>query len=135
MFFCIGILYALVSYAMTVKDCGLGRAYFKIDQLAISPANPVAGQNLTLDYGYTVPPGALITGGLTTYAVTYNFIPLAPTTEPLCSSTACPIVGGTYANQSTIAWPSGLSGSITVKTKWEDTEKQLLLCTLISGNV
>ncbi len=129
------ILYALVSYAMTVKDCGLGKSYFKIDHLAISPANPVAGENLTLDYGYTVPPGAPITGGLTTYAVTYNFIPLTPTTEPLCSTTACPIVGGTYANQSTTAWPSGLSGSITVKTKWEDSANKLLLCTVISGNV
>jgi len=135
MFFCMGLIYALVSYAITVKDCGVGKSLFKVNHLAISPTNPIAGQNVTLDYGYTVPSGALIADGLVKYTVTYNFMPLTPTTEPLCRSTACPISGGTYTNKTTMAWPSGISGTMTMKTTWEDNAKQLLLCTLISGNV
>ena len=50
MFFCMGLIYALVSYAITVKDCGVGKSLFNVNHLAISPTNPIAGQNVTLDY-------------------------------------------------------------------------------------
>jgi hypothetical protein len=135
MFFCIALVYAIVSYAINVKDCAAGKGYFKVDHLSVSPANPIAGENITLNYGYTVPSGAYITDGVTKYAVTYNFIPLATTTEPLCKNVPCPVVGGSYTNQSTMVWPSGITGSISVKTTWEDVGKRMLMCTLISGNV
>jgi hypothetical protein len=135
MFFCVALLYAIVSYAITVKDCGAGKGLFTINSLSVNPVLPSPGENVTMGLGYTVPLGATVDGGTASYAVTYNFIPLTPTTESLCKNVPCPIGPGTYTNESTAAWPTGLSGSIVIKMTWKDSLDRLLLCTQTSGTV
>lgn len=126
---------AVAAFAATIKDCGAGKSAFTINALSISPINPVAGKDVTVHLEYAVPTGMLITGGLTTYSVTYNFIPFSPTTEPLCRNVPCPLGGGIYTNDTTTQWPSGMSGSIVSRMTWTDETNKLLLCIDISGKV
>lgn len=123
------------SHAATIKNCGTTTALFPIAALSLSPSNPIAGDNVTLHLEYSVPTGNMIEGGTTTYDVSYNFIPLSPTTEPLCRNIPCPLPPGSYSNDTTSLWPTGLSGSITTKMRWLDLSSRLLLCIEISGKV
>lgn len=127
--------FAAAAAAATIKDCGAGKSAFTINALSISPINPVAGKDVTVNLEYTVPTGMVITGGLTTYSVTYNFIPFSPTTEPLCRNVPCPLTAGIYTNHTTTQWPSGMSGSVVSRMTWADETNNLLLCIDVSGKV
>jgi hypothetical protein len=119
--------------AATVKDCGAGTSAFKIQALGLTPTAPSPGQDVTLHLEYDVPAGTTVTGGTTTYAVTLNFIPFQPSTEPLCQDIPCPLGPGSYKNDTTSSWPSGISGSFTSKMTWADEVGTQLLCVQISG--
>ena len=97
------------------------------------PANPAAGENVTLYLDYTVPDGITVTGGQTEYDVTYNYIPFSPSYEPLCQNIPCPLQAGRYSNASSSLWPSGLSGLLVTQMKWWDENQNLLLCVEMSG--
>ena len=103
--------FATVFASSGVKDCGLGKSAFTVNAVALDPSVPVPGQKVTLHLEYTVPTGMVVTDGNAKYAVTYNFIPLSPTTEPLCSNIPCPLSAGSYVNDTTSMWPTGLSGT------------------------
>jgi hypothetical protein len=124
-----------IADTATVKDCGSSTSVFKIQGLGLTPTNPSPGQDVTLHLEYDVPAGTTVTGGTTTYAVTLNFIPFQPSTEPLCQDIPCPLGPGSYTNDTTSSWPSGVSGSFTSKMTWADEIGTQLLCVLISGSM
>jgi len=118
-----------------VTDCGGGKSVFTISALSLAPAQPVAGENVSLHLEYSVPAGVTVTAGEARYAVTYNFIPLTPTVEPLCRNIPCPLSTGSYSNTTYMLWPSGLSGSLTTKITWVDPTAKQLLCINIVASV
>lgn len=126
---------ALSTSALTVSDCGKGATAFTLGPLSLQPDNPTPGQNFTMNYQYTVPSSMMVTGGIAKYSVTYNFLPLSPTTEPLCKNIPCPLSAGTYTNATTSVWPSGLSGTLTSQITWQDDNSLPLLCIAVSGKV
>lgn len=116
-----------------VSDCGAGASVFTVNSVDLDPVSPTPGQNMTLTLDYTVPEGVVVTGGQTEYDVTWNFIPLEPSVEPLCQDIPCPLGPGMYRNQSTSLWPDSVSGYITSQMKWLDEAGNLLLCIEIAG--
>ena len=123
------VMAALVS----VKDCGAGKGAFKIQQLSVNPGRVNPGDPLTLHMRYEVPQGVVVKGGTASYAVTYNFIPLSPTVESLCSNVPCPLGPGIYTNDTVTTWPSGVSGTVTTKITWLDESSKLLACISIDS--
>ena len=138
------ILLALLSTALSwmtspwatkstkVVDCGVGKSVFTIDALSLDPAQPVPGENVSLYLDYSVPAGVTVNDGEARYAVTYNFLPLTPTVEPLCKNIPCPLSSGSYSNVTYMQWPSSLSGSLVTKIMWFDGNGVLLLCIQLS---
>jgi hypothetical protein len=130
------LLVALAEAATpTVKDCSSGTSVFTVNAASLVPADPIPGQNVTLHLEYTVPPGVTVTGGQSTFAITYNFIPLSPTVEPLCQDIPCPLGPGSYSNNTVSMWPSGLSGTVVSTLKWQDTDAKQLLCISITAKM
>jgi hypothetical protein len=111
-----------------LTNCGTAATVFKINSMSLTPVNPVPGELVTMNLDYTVPEGFTVTDGETKYAITYNFLPLAPTIEPLCQNIPCPLGGGTYQNKSYSTWPTGVSGSVNTKITWTDEVGTQLLC-------
>ena len=126
-------LYAVLN--ATVKDCGSGKSVFTVNTMSLDPPNPAPGQRVGFTLDYTVPYNTTVTDGTTTYDVSYNFIPMSPTTQSLCSNVPCPLGAGRYVNTSYSDWPTGLSGTIKTRMKWLDPVGTLLLCSEISGKV
>ncbi len=130
------LLVALAAAAPpTVKDCSSGTSVFTVNAASLVPADPIPGQNVTLHLEYTVPPGVTVTGGQSTFAITYNFIPFSPTVEPLCQDIPCPLGPGSYSNNTVSMWPSGLSGTVVSTLKWQDTDANQLLCISITAKM
>lgn len=129
------LLTAVLAAPPTVKDCGGGKTRFTLNAVSITPSNPSPNDAVTLHLDYTVPPGSLVTGGQAKYSATYNFIPLTPTIEPLCSNIPCPLGPGRYLNSTVSSWPSGLTGSLTTTLRWSDEAANPLLCVSIAATL
>ena len=129
------LLILSTAAAATVKDCGAGKSVFSILAVAITPIDPVPGENVTLHLEYSVPAGTTVTDGTSQYDVTYNFIPFSPTVEPLCYDIPCPLGPGIYSNDTISQWPTGLSGTVVTKLTWFDLVKNVLLCLSIQAKV
>jgi hypothetical protein len=114
--------------AQNGKDCAPGKSQFLFNSAIVTPSTPVSGTNFTVDLSFSVPDGVTINSGTAVYSTTYNFIPLSPTTEDLCKNTVCPIESGPHLQSSTSLFPSGLTGTISIKTQWFDDAKTNLLC-------
>jgi len=126
-------LYAVLN--ATLKVCNSGITLFTVNTMSLDPPNPAPGQRVAFTLDYTVPPSTVITDGTARYEITYNFIPLAPTIQPLCSNIPCPLESGRYVNTTYSMWPTGLSGTMVSRMKWLDPAGTMLLCTEISGKV
>lgn len=125
----------LISFAYgSVKDCSKN-SLFDLVSMSFSPDPPVKGSNSTLLLSMNVP--ADIEGGSATYSVTYNFLPLTPTTDNLCLvlPSGCPIVKGTLDTVSSFPFDDSLSGQVTIKILWKDLSDQELMCVQISTKV
>ena len=115
----------------TVTDCSNGASLFKLTSMSFSPDPTVPGQNSTLLLTMNVP--TQVTNGTASYASSYNFIPLTPSTDPLCYVTVdCPIQAGTLNTRSSYAMPTGLSGSLQIQITWKDLDGNLLMCARIN---
>lgn len=125
---------AFATAQSTVKDCGQGSSTFVLNSLSVDPNTPVRNQNYTLNLDYTVPDGLTVISGTATYTLTYNFIPLSPTTEDICKDTTCPITPGGHSQSSTTLFPD-VSGTLVAKSQWYDDAKTLLLCYQITMKV
>jgi hypothetical protein len=129
------ILALLLSANASVTDCSKATALFSLTSLSFLPDPPVKGENSTLLLSMNVP--TEVAGGTATYSVTYNFIPLSPTTEDLCTvvPSGCPIAVGTLDTVSSIPFDGSLSGSITFKIEWKDLSQSQLMCVSIKTTV
>lgn len=118
-----------------VSDCSKSGALFKLTSMSFLPDPPVKGQNSTLFLSMNVP--TAVTGGTATYSVTYNFLPLTPTTDNLCTvlPRGCPIQPGTLDTASSIPFDGSLSGSLTFKIVWKDLSNAELMCVQIKTSV
>lgn len=111
----------------SVTDCGRDLALFKINTLALDPKDKVAAdQNVSLTLIYSSPQS--INGGTALTALSYNFIPLSPSSVDLCSVVSCPIAQGLHDASTSYVFPSGLRGRVSSNTKWYDINGILLLC-------
>jgi hypothetical protein len=131
------LLAALASIYVigSVSDCSKGTALFTITSMSLSPDPPVKGQNSTLALSMTVPYD--IQSGTAKYSVTYNFIPLAPTVEDLCTILPhhCPIKAGTLNTISSVPFDDSLKGTIIFKIEWKDTSNNELMCVSVNVKV
>ena len=114
-----------LSTAALIKDCDTS-SVFRPTQLALTPDPPVPGKpiRLTLIFDNT---GSEITEGKVYTTLSVNYIPVSPTTEPLCENTACPIVSGINDRSTETTFPS-VSGIIKSRVVWTGREEQSLLC-------
>jgi hypothetical protein len=111
--------------AAKIVDCSAQNPEkFVINSLTLSADTVSPGDNVSLGLLYTNP--SLVTDGTVTTTVTYNFIPLSPTTEPLCNSVPCPLEPGQHDGSSSIEVPTGISGSVVTKIIWTVTDIQVL---------
>ena len=117
----------------SIVDCA-PNSLFKIENLGFWPDPAVKNSNSTVSFAYTVPGPEPITAGTAKYSVRYNFLPLTPTVQDLCTQTTCPILPGTY-NQSTSSDFPNVSGNMIIKIEWFDAVNKPLLCAQISTKV
>jgi hypothetical protein len=73
-----------------------------------------------------------VSKGTSKYTVTYNFIPLTPTINDLCTEIAnsnitCPL-SNHISSQSKGNIPDGLSGTTVIKNEWLDDNNKRILC-------
>jgi hypothetical protein len=76
-----------------------------------------------------------IQGGTAKYSLTYNFIPITPTTENLCDTLACPILVGPLTATSSFPIDPSLSGKVIIKIEWKDFTNVDLLCISVTMNL
>ena len=112
-----------------VISCGISTDLMQSVKLSVDPILPVTNYKLFLDGELT----ANVTGGTSQYSVTYNFIPLSPTTNDLCteinaSNVTCPLSLGPFASESSGKITEGLSGTVTIKNQWFNENNQRILC-------
>jgi hypothetical protein len=132
----LGLLAASYAASLSsVSDCSKGASQVKINSMTFQPDPPVKGQNSTLTLDLNVP--IEIQSGTATYSFTYNFIPLTPTVEDLCSQipNGCPIKTGPLNLVSSYPIDPTLRGTIVAKIEWKDTANVELLCVSITMKV
>lgn len=117
-----------------IRDCGNGKGRAALVGFDSQPANPVAGDNVSLWVAYDFAAPA-ITGGTATYAVSLNSIPFTPTIDDLCTQTSCPKDPGMYNETSWSTFPSGITGKIKSTITWKDQNNDLVWCVETSWQV
>lgn len=110
-----------------MRDCGNGQGRAALIGYDSVPANPVPGDNVSLWVAYDLP-APPITGGTSTYAFSLNGIPFSPTTDDLCTQTACPKETGFNNETSSSLFPSGISGKIKSSITRKDQNDDLVWC-------
>jgi hypothetical protein len=120
-------LFGLFAGLSSIRDCSNGGGRASVLGFDSQPANPVAGDNVTLWVAYDLP-SPPITGGTATYSFSLNGIPFPPTVDDLCTQTACPKDTGLNNESSWSIFPSGVSGKIVSTITWKDQNKELLWC-------
>jgi hypothetical protein len=128
----LGLILASYASLSSVSDCSKGSSQIKINSMSFQPDPPIKGQNSTLTLALTNPSDVL--GGTATYSIRYNFIPLMPTVEDLCTQVpgGCPIVKGPLNIVSSYPIDPSLSGTVVVQIEWKDTASLQLLCVSIT---
>jgi hypothetical protein len=119
----------------SVTDCSKGSSIFKLTSMELIPDPPIRGQNSTLSLSMNVP--REVTSGTATYSVTYNYIPLAPVVEDLCTTLPdhCPIKVGQLNTYSSLPFDESLRGTINLKIEWKDTASLQLMCVSINTKI
>ena len=120
-------LLKVMGVLSSIRDCSNGQGRAALLGFDSQPANPVAGDNVTLwvAYDLSYPP---ITGGTATYSLTLNGIPFPPDVADLCKQTTCPKELGFNNESSWDLFPSGISGKIVSKIEWHDQDDDLVWC-------
>jgi len=129
----LGLLLSLLAYVSpsygSVSDCSNGKALLTIDSMSFKPDPTVPGMNSTLLVSLSVPEE--ITNGTVTYSTVYNFLPLKPTVEDLCTTVVCPIAVGSLDTVSSYPIGTSLSGTLVLKIEWTELTGRQLLCVSI----
>ena len=111
------------------KSCGTSTDIAQNLYLGIFPELPQTDYTLYLGADLSQE----VNQGTSKYSVTYNFIPLSPSTEDLCteinkSNITCPLNVSHIASESKGTVPSGLSGTVVIKNEWFDVSGARILC-------
>ena len=119
-------VYSVSSF--TYKSCGTPTDIAQNLELDIDPKLPEINYKLYLNADFSKE----VTGGSSKYTITYNFIPLSPSVNDLCTEIAssnitCPL-SNHISSESKGTIPSGLSGSTTIKNEWFNFEGERILC-------
>ncbi len=101
----------------------------------MNPTTAIGGQLTDLYLDYTVPEDVYIYDGTSIITYTFNGLPFTPTTGPLCGQIPCPLVPGTYINNTQSTWPEGVSGKIITTVSWFDVNNTELLCFQITAKI
>lgn len=129
-------LFALFSFASSLnvtqflyKSCGTSTDLAQNLYLGISPELPQTDYTLYLGADLS----QQVNQGTSKYSVTYNFIPLSPSTEDLCteinkSNITCPLNASYIASESKGTVPTSLSGTVVIKNEWFDVSGARILC-------
>lgn len=125
MFSLLKFIFLATSYA-SIRDCSNGFSQFKLAALDFTPVSPKSGDMTVMTVQFNNP-GLPVTDGTVTTNVKYNFLPLEPSVDPLCSNTECPIVTGFNDRSTSNPWPN-IAGSINTKIVWTDVSGNQLLC-------
>lgn len=132
----LGLLAASYAASLSsVSDCSKGASQVKINSMTFQPDPPIKGENSTLTLDLNLPTDIL--AGTATYSFTYNFIPLSPEVDDLCSQVpgGCPIKAGPLNLISSYPIDPSLRGTIVAKIQWKDTANLELLCVSITMKV
>ena len=122
-------LIGLTPVTASVADCSKGTSLFHLMSMSFSPDPTVPGQNSTLLLSMKIPEE--IYNGTATYTSTYNYLPLKPTVDDLCTTVQCPIADGYLDTRSSFPIDKSLSGIMTLKIQWADLTGRQLLCVLV----
>lgn len=119
--------------SFTVKSCGLPTDIGSSLVFDVSPKLPDTDYILFLNADLSKE----VTSGTSKYDITYNFIPLTPSTNDLCteishSNITCPLVAGHLSSESKGTMPTGLSGTYTIKNQWFNSDGARILCMLFT---
>jgi hypothetical protein len=122
------IAYGAVTQ-FTIKNCGIDTDLVQNIILSVEPVLPQSDYTLYVSGDLSKE----VIGGTSKYDVTYNFIPLSPTINDLCteiknSNITCPLKVGYIGLQSKGKVPTGLSGTVTIKNQWFDESSERILC-------
>jgi hypothetical protein len=118
-----------IVQSFTFRSCGTSTDIAQNIIMAVDPPLPVKDYLFDLGADFS----KAVDGGTSKYSVTYNFIPLSPTTNDLCteinnSNITCPLKVGTYGIQSKGSVPDGLSGTTVIKNEWFNLQNERILC-------
>jgi len=132
-------LFALFSSSLSISSfkynsCGKTTDIAQNIVLDVDPILPQADYTLFLNADFSKE----VNKGTSKYTVTYNFIPLTPSVNDLCTEIAssnitCPL-NNHISSQSKGSIPSGLSGTTTIKNEWftDATLQERILCMLFT---
>ena len=110
------------------KSCGTATDLAKNIEMRVLPELPQKDYTLYLGADLS----QQINQGTSKYSVTYNFIPLSPSTEDLCteiskSNVTCPLLNHIdVGSKGSIT--DGLSGTVVIKNEWFDVSGVRILC-------
>lgn len=121
-----GLLSAL-ALLTSIKSCNVANSRATITSLESIPANPIPGDNVTLQVGYTFT-GDAITGGTAAYTATLNYLPIYNEKFDLCTQTKCPKQPGNNTETSTSPFPTGVSGKLISTIDWTDQSGNPIWC-------
>ena len=115
--------------SMTYRSCGISTDIAQNIVLGISPELPQTDYMFYLNADLS----NQVDNGTSRYDITYNFIPLSPTTNDLCieinnSNITCPLNVGHLSSESKGSVPTGLSGTTVIKNQWFDGSNARILC-------
>ena len=115
--------------SMTFRSCGLSTDLAQNIVLGISPDLPQTDYMFYLNADLS----KQVDNGTSRYDITYNFIPLTPTTNDLCtelnnSNITCPLNVGHISSESKGSIPTGLTGTTVIKNQWFDGSNARILC-------
>ena len=122
-FFALSALF--VSSFASIKDCDTS-SIFRPTTLAAYPDPPIPGQPVKLTLIFDNP-GPQIDDGTVTTTLSVNFLPFAPTTQPLCDNTKCPILTGSNDRSTETTWPD-VTGIVKSRITWNGPNNEQLLC-------
>jgi hypothetical protein len=122
------IVYSTVT-KFVISSCGDSTDLMQNIVLSVEPKLPQSDYTIYLNGDLS----QTITKGTSKYDITYNFIPISPTTEDLCteisaSNISCPLLNGFISSESNGTIPVDLSGSLTIKNQWFNNDQTKILC-------
>ena len=114
--------------SFTYKSCGTDTDIAQNVILNIDPVLPETDYILYLNADLSNE----VYSGTSKYSITYNFIPLSPTVNDLCteisnSNITCPLINH-ISSQSKGSVPTGLSGTSIIKNEWFNENNTRILC-------